>query len=447
MIELNEHLIKHIDKESISLVDLIEKLPSTRNKNQKSKKHGSFYSKSATNLTDKIAMPDSILSLTSHKGILLDKWLENDEFRIGFSQQNYSQLIKLSKSIHKTSEVHNLASSKFIEEKLFNWLIETYKNGQSSCNLSTYILEEIQCSIIEQTYCFPILNIEITNPFKIGDVWIKYFSEADFESWKKQKNGADDVDSLIKTYQGMVVAACTVKSEPINGENIALSKSLVAVDILKMCSDTIVIPDLDLNFDIDMRSRYQMKSETIIHSKDGFKNLIFNFKNLPTRHYIDEHYLTRLEEKELFKIGEYVFNYNKDSELYSLVIQGISNFGTALSLGDYHKRIAEIFTIFESLLLPNENSPIIDSLVKYGTKLIRKDSSERIEIAELLKRMYSVRSALVHHGKRKEFDINDLKKLQICLFTLIVNLINKSQKHETKASILSEIDEAINQAY
>jgi hypothetical protein len=61
--------------------------------------------------------------------------------------------------------------------------------------------------------------------------------------------------------------------------------------------------------------------------------------------------------------------------------------------------------------------------------------------------MYSIRSSLIHHGNRKDFKMDNLRQLQICLFMLITTLINKSHRFKTKQDILSEIDEAINQAY
>lgn len=61
--------------------------------------------------------------------------------------------------------------------------------------------------------------------------------------------------------------------------------------------------------------------------------------------------------------------------------------------------------------------------------------------------MYEVRSSFVHHAKEKDFEIDDLRKIQITVHTLIGKLIEKSYKFKMKSEILNEIDDAILDAY
>jgi hypothetical protein len=118
-----------------------------------------------------------------------------------------------------------------------------------------------------------------------------------------------------------------------------------------------------------------------------------------------------------------------------------------MTIIDLHQRTVEIFTILEMLLLPSEDASIIDSVCKYRSKLAVKDVEERQQIIKLLKRMYMVRSSMIHHAKRKRIDLNDLKQLQTILFFIIHNLILKLNAHLKKESVLAEIDLEILKAY
>ncbi len=72
---------------------------------------------------------------------------------------------------------------------------------------------------------------------------------------------------------------------------------------------------------------------------------------------------------------------------------------------------------------------------------------DRNAITKLLKDMYDVRSGWLHHAEQNKFEMNDLHKLQRAVHSLLIVLIQKSQTHTDKQSILSEIDDAIIEAY
>jgi len=100
----------------------------------------------------------------------------------------------------------------------------------------------------------------------------------------------------------------------------------------------------------------------------------------------------------------------------------------------------------ESLIVRGKED-IQKSLTTYISKIITKDPKERIEVASIIKEMYNIRSEVVHQGKRSDLTMSKLSNLQIYLRRLILKLIELSNSHETKESILQEIDEAINEAY
>ena len=61
--------------------------------------------------------------------------------------------------------------------------------------------------------------------------------------------------------------------------------------------------------------------------------------------------------------------------------------------------------------------------------------------------MYDTRSLYVHHALETDFEMEDLKNIQITIQTLIGKIIEKSYKYSKKDEMLNEIDEAILNAY
>lgn len=215
---------------------------------------------------------------------------------------------------------------------------------------------------------------------------------------------------------------------------------------MKIYSRTFFEPDIPLDFDIDLRAKTQMNNFIFSHNVGSMEDFTYSMNRSFERATIDENNIKYMNDLHLPVIVNFVFSSKSKNELSEMIINAISNFADALSTKKIQKRIAEIFTIYESLLVPNNSSPILDSLTKYGPKLITNDSEERKELKKLFQDFYAVRSSLMHHGLYKSFDMEGLRKLQFCLLLLIIKLIELSQFHQNKSDVLLEIDEAINRA-
>lgn len=447
MISINSHLISHIDKTSIELIDLLGKIP-TQTHTQTLE--GSLKDKIAVDWTEKIVDIDSepmVTSTEDYKGRKINRWATYKDYKIGYGEDDYKKFKKLVKTVHKSKEINDLVTLGFLEEVMFEWVIQVYSTKQAGKNLSDYIIESVKESLVNQVYCFPVVNLEIASVINIGRVQIKHFTKEDFDQLSESYKGEGEspYEVIREEYQGMVVASLPVHGEPNRGEEIALRECLLAMDVFKICSPTLQVPDLKLNFDIDIRAKQQKEARVIAHPLNSLDPFEVTLKNLSVPIPINPEY--RQNIKPYFDVLSSFIKQPKDNELTSLILNAIKNFADALSNNDLNKRIVEIFSVFESLILPSESAPIQDSLVKYGTKIITKDTNERIFLKGLIKEMYGVRSAMVHHGKRKEIDLTKLTNLQIALMRLILNLISMNQTHEKKESIIKEIDDAINKAY
>ncbi|OJJ15639.1 hypothetical protein BKI52_37790 [marine bacterium AO1-C] len=443
MLDFNPHLKKHLDNKSIELVGLIEKRKSIRKPQKKQGSLGARISAIEIQVDESINPIGSEIDSVGQK---IDKWMEVKDYEIGFNRENYKEFKKLLTSIHRAKEINQLATQDFIEEVAFRWMIDVYQTQQAPQNLSTLITQSIEESILEQVYCFPIINLDINAIINIGKVQIKYFTEKDFNDLEESfpEDAKERVSFFRKRYQGNVVAAIAMRAHPKRAQQFALESCLLAVDVLKICSNTLFHPKTEISFDIDIRAKHP-QSECLMHPKKIMNNLSFSSSREFTPLVIDQRYRLSMEP-QLSTLSEFIGKPN-DNELTNLILNAIRGFGDALTNNDLPKRVIELFSVFESLLLPAENAPIQDSLVKYGTKLITNDIEERTYLNTLIKEMYKIRSMMVHHGKRKDIDLGKLGKLQLALMRLILKLIEKNKTHKSKASIIKEIDDAINAAY
>lgn len=373
---------------------------------------------------------------------------------ISLNINNYKDLKKLLDTIYEDRNVNSLISFKFLEEKVTHWLLKTFRANQAEQTFSTYLLNVMEESIEEYKIHFPILYLHIGKHIKVGNVELGFFTKEyiDFLSIEFAKNNpekeSNPFERMRKELQGKVYVSYIVKAEREKAKEIALRYCALAIDILKICSDTADLPNYNLSFDIDQRTKENFRNEVILVKVKESNSFTIDYHRTPGQHQIYDQEWDRILKRHFSTFNDFLLSLSNDnSELQNLIVNSIRRYGNAISNHYLHQRILELFTIMESLLLPNSDANILESVGKYCSKLVAKDAKNREKIIALLSSMYKVRSQLVHHGKELQIVIDDLKELQTIVRFLLVKLIQKTSVHRSKNTVLKEIDDAILNAY
>ncbi len=450
---INNKKREYIDKEIFRILGLLEVSENVRE--ELNSEDGSLGHQIALDWSDKLVDAPSIIStmqFQSGSTIAIKECYKNQ--CIGFNEENYKEFQKFIAVIYKDKEVNSIISKEFIERKTFEWLLMTNKNKKANCNFSSYLLDVMQGAIEELKIHYSILYLNIGKPFKIGKVKFEFFTKEYFDllienySIKHPEKIDNPYKEMRAHYQGKVYATYEVKAERGKAEEIAYEQCCLAVDILKMCSDTIDVPNIKLSFDIDSRTKENAKNEVIFIIPTNLDSFTINLYMLPNHHRIYKKEWQLMEQRQLKYFHKFLLTLTQNvSELEQLIINAIKRYGNAISNSNLHQRVIDLFTILESLLLLDKNSPIIESVCKYCSKLVFKAADDRRKLIDLLKDMYNVRSALIHHAKEMSFEINNLRILQKTVIDLLAVLIIKTTSHQTKLSLLQEIDDAILKAY
>lgn len=374
-----------------------------------------------------------------------------DDMDYGFSPDNTKRFSKFVDRILAIENVKDLISGQFIADKTWIWLVDKKRN-KTDQPFSEFILSEMKNSIREYEFRFSLINLNIVQPFNIGNVEFSYFSIEWLDIYVKtglllHPDKEDNFNAFRDRHKGQVFVSAVVKGEQNRAEAIAKVDCAFAMDIVKICSSTLDAPTHKLSFDIDSRAVENPSSHVVIFDLDDFDNTHEVIRNASYPLYLNKTELKRMDER---MIGRFITFYGDIktnlTELKRLIRQGIQRFASALSNKSYHQRVADLFTILESLLLLDSNTPIISNVSRYASLLLYKDKAEREAAVKFLKEMYGIRSAWVHHAKEKEIKVKDLKHLQRSVHYVLWVLIEKSRTKETKKELLDEIDAAVNDA-
>lgn len=436
--------LDEINIKAFELVSLIEIVP-IEISNQASQLIGSAKEKGFIDWSDKIIDFGIEKTLNQADEPSTINIVKNNN-RIGFNKENYPSFISLVKAIKNNDFFNSKASLSFIEKETLYWLIKIVETKTAGSDLIDHLINEVEQKIGDHQFYFPVINLNIENPFKIGNVEFCYFTKKYFDDYFTSKNkekatiSKEEFESLFhKEYVGQVIAKIKVSAESEQAEDIAKNEAQNAVDVLKIYGETSSVPEKKTMFDLNHRLNYQTKANFLSQNLSKSDDLLISIKfNNPTFSINDAH-LIKARENGMETFSHFVALKN-DDDLYKLIIQSINLFASSLSDFDIHKRAISLITIMESLLLLDEEEYKMEKFVKSRIhNLLIKIYPDGEYLKGILTKIYKVRHKMVHKAIRLNIDTKELAFVQITIINLLLMMMryNIVEKHTSKVTIIN----------
>ena len=375
-----------------------------------------------------------------------EKYKTIDNTIYGFDERGFLEIYKIVSNILKDNAFQSAVSDGFLADLIFDWVIDKSIRKKDVRPLSEHLLQYCIQEIQSFNIYVPILYLEADFPFEIGKVIFSYINDNYINSLatKIEESLRSNYIKTLNNYKGQIFGICCIEAEKEKASEIAVQRITNAIDTLRLMSPTVQIPQLPCYFDLDLRNIHQISSYIIVQPLSNLSGIAVSTNSKPKPFIIEKLSWEVINREGLKLIHDFLIKTSfKKTELEALILNAIGNFSKAIATLDLHERNIFLFTVLESLLLSSEEVPIIESIVKYLPKLITTDFEERKLIITTTKEMYGVRSAMVHHAKKKIFKIESIRIIQVCCRGLILSLITLSNQQKTKAGILKEIDDRI----
>lgn len=411
---------------------------------------GSFAQKNIEDWSGKIDKAEEIIISTIDRTTNEKTCLERSKKGKvkSLSGENFNKLISLVNMIHKLESTNTKVEKEFVLETSFSWILDTSDNGYSIdyCTfLETCVKKEIDDFVVK----YEILYLDINRSFQLGDVSIEYITKDFFETLIKKKSKerkTDDIESLRnnllgKVYASTIIEGCSLET----ARRIAYEKCCFAVDVIKFYSETVHFPQIRLDFDLDTRVNFHISSMSISHEVNDKSALKLQASSSGVERYtLNDEMIDAIQEQQWFFK---VLDNNSNNEIKLLLKKSISSYAHALSNKNIHKRIVELCSIWESLLLKGNTSNIKESLINYGSKILEPNIERRNQLKKIISSIYDIRSKYIHHAKESEIDYTDLTEFQrrtVLLFEIYERI---SSCHKTKIEFLEDIDNFIDKSF
>jgi hypothetical protein len=357
---------------------------------------------------------------------------------IGFGQEKYKQVRKITSAFLEIDDRYLIADAEFIEKEIFEWVIAIYKTQKAELGLTAYLEKRLNEETKDYTFYFKLGPLGINEAFTFGWLRILPFTEElilkEFQqlpperniTWEKYKDGFKDILDTI-------VVEITVKAVESKADEVARADAALIINAFKCYFNAESLSLSYQLFDLDFKATVTGFSRSVIkYNEQG--GLRFNIKRLNGTLPIEltVEVLDRLKKDGLDYMHEFLLA-RKNSEFYLLLLQAIEQYGTVVSTRNLHERMVNLVSFFE-LFLNDENSSRskAETFLKSNVlpTLMVPDDLERGKT--LIRLMYHIRDKYLHNRILIILDVEELLRMQIIALGFLKRMMKLSKTITTK---------------
>ncbi len=406
---------------------------------------GSSAEKGIIDLSDKI-VESPIISrqnfsdLSDKKIFILIKGIE-----YGFLEKDYKEFYKYVYKFISFDNFKERVSVDYLKEKILLWIVDVHINGKVTENLLTYLFRNISKDVQNQTFYFPILNIEIEKEFYIGNAKITYFTKQYLDEFYENKLSEELEKSTFSKsfgkFLGKVLVSVDIEAESKLAISLAIKNASYVVDVLKLTSPTVTIPSERCFLELESRIPFDYE---YLSFKDNDISKFTYYIGVNREHELN--YTSEMIESwsELFE--EFGNLINKKDEKSILIANSISFYSKCIAEEDLHLRVSKLIMIIESIFLKEDENFKMEIKSKRRLLDFRFDSNQKLKnkFRLVLDNMYEIRHKMTHKSIRLYIDNSELREFQQEIVHILFMICKISSPNFHKQDFLNWLDKKAN---
>lgn len=380
------------------------------------------------------------------------RYFETGGGRVGLEDERYEPLARLSEAIQKTREYRELVSTRWVEDRIVDWM-QARHGGGASPPLADYLAQRCEEDVREHEIWFPVSHLSVESDLTFGNVVFKTITEELMdrmvEDMKRAKEGRDAayaarLDMYLARQradlQGLAAATSKVHAEPQRAYEVALRESERAVAALRV-------------YQVAATTTPEVTSYCALLGREnveGIKNLEMEGGRVrrtserpvgkPVLHWhlSDDDIRKYTGTFGFDKVNRLLAHKNRtkfqETLLYALLL-----YSRSTREKDLAGKLVYTLVAMESVLLRNDTEPIQQNVGERMAFINANTVEKRREIIRNLKAAYALRSRFIHHGHTIE-ERETVWRFMVNAWALFTTLAKVSQRFETKEELIDHLE-------
>jgi hypothetical protein len=384
-------------------------------------------------------------------GRTIARYFEHEGRRLGFEDEKYQALARLSESVQRTKAFRDLVSTKWVEDTILDW-IKTKFAGEAVQTLGEYLSERCEEDVQEHELWFPVSRLSVESDLTFGNVVFKTITEEIVdrmvEDMQRAKEGRDAayaarLDMYLARQradlQGLAATA-KVSAEPQRAYEVVLRESERAVAALRVYQVAATTTPEVTSY-CALLGRENVEGIKHLEMEDGrVRRTSARTVGKPVLHwYLSDDDVRKYKETFGFDLVNKLLASKDRTKIQEVLLDALLLYSRSTREKDLAGKLVYTLVAMESVLLRNDTEPIQQNVGERMAFLIANTVGKRQEVIRNLKAAYALRSRFVHHGHTIE-ERETIWRFMINAWALFTTLAKTSQRFETKEELIDHLD-------
>jgi hypothetical protein len=321
-------------------------------------------------------------------------------------------------------------SEKFLGNKINNIIIKMVLEDKSSLMAANYLdemIHELDSFSIEQVLYIPLIGIEKPHDkIVLGNVTINLVDAAKANGLiEKVSTDTYEIDRINKYIKEHVCAEFHCVAEPIRALELAEEETRRAIDLIRYAIPALYSRDARVIVGLHGEFCYSYRYVPIdpigkksFASEGKFTGPLYDFE-------FSEENIKKMNRIGINKLSG-LLQKDKISDFEEKLLSSIHWFANSQVKIENEDKLLNLITCLEIFFTPpqSDRDPILQNVAEGAALLIGESVEQKKAIIEDIRKLYSLRSSLSHHGKGIVLDL-DVRILTEIDYAVLSTLINK----------------------
>jgi hypothetical protein len=380
------------------------------------------------------------------------RYFEHEGRRLGFEDEKYQALARLSESVQKTSAFRDLVSTKWVEDRILDWIRAKFA-GEAVPTLGDYLTEKCEADVQEHELWFPVSRLSVESDLTFGNVVFKTITEEIMDRMVEDMQGAKEgqdathaakLDAYLTRQradlQGLAAATAKVTAEPQRAYEVALRESERAVAALRVYQAAATTTPEVTSYCALLGTENLESIKNLEMERGRVRRTSERPVDKPVLHW-------HLSDDDVRKYTE-TFGFDHVNKLLAsknrtrfqeTLLGALLLYSRSTREKDLAGKLVYTLVALESVLLRNATEPIQQNVGERMAFINTNTVEKRHEIIRNLKAAYVLRSKFIHHGHTIE-ERETVWRFMISAWALFTSLAKVSQRFETKEELIDHLE-------
>ena len=245
---------------------------------------------------------------------------------------------------------------------------------------------------------------------------------------------------LRREYQGNACAKVVLDCEYNYAEELAITMSQRALDLLSIYSGAALLPDVKNLSRIKGTEHLATTTAIFLTESDGITTRDGILETGSARQWmISNQSLSNFRKCGLDVVSRLVTQTSR-TDFESMLLNSISIYSKASLTAEPLEKLVYMLSALETALLKNENEPIQQNLSERIALFIGEELERRKAIVKSVRNVYGIRSKYLHHGNSSS-ELEEMSVFFGHVWTFFVLLLGCTKKYNSKVQFLEAIDD------